>query len=168
MRRAMGEEEAIVRDSLNAVDRDLYERFCSGKSLAVVDDDEGPIMVLVDEEVFGLPEELLYDAYGGLPIGRLTEDGFAFELQGAVIFARETRKQTVTVQELASHHFLYGKDVFGENILGFDPTLKTGEHCIVTNPRHEAIGIGLVVGRFKGNRPAVQSIHDLGSYLRDQ
>lgn len=163
MRPATAEEEAIVRESLEAVDRGLYQRFLSGKRLCMV----GKNVVLADPGLLDLPAELLEGASGGLLVGAL-DDGFALHLQGSVIFARETRNQTVTVIEKSARLFLYGRNILAGSILAFDPRLNPGDHCVVTNPRHEALGIGLVVGRFKGSGEAVHPVHDLGSYLRDQ
>ncbi len=167
MRRATQEEEAVVRQHLEAVEKTLFRRFMGDRRLACVDREDHIDLVLVDKAIFDLPAEILDGAEGGLKIGTLDE-GFMFDLQGAVIFARETRAQTVTVHEKVAHLFLYGRDVLSQSVLAFDKTLHAGDHCIVTNPRHEALGIGLVVGRFKGSGRAVEPVHDLGSYLRDQ
>jgi ribosome biogenesis protein Nip4 len=79
-----------------------------------------------------------------------------------------TRRQTVRVSEQATRVFLYGKPILGDSVKSFDPRLNPGDVCIVSNPRWEAIGLGEVMGRFKGDRPAVRAVHDLGTYLRDQ
>lgn len=164
MRPATQEEEAAVRASLEAVERGLYERFLSGKRLCIL---AGGEVVLADPALLRLPAALLEGATGGLRVGQLG-DGFALHLQGSVIFARETRNQTVTVIEKSARLFLYGRNILAGSILAFDPHLNPGDHCVVTNPRHEALGIGRVVGRFKGSGEAVHPVHDLGSYLRDQ
>ncbi len=168
MRRATQEEEGVVREMLEAIEKTLFRRFMGDRRLVCVDREDSVDVVLVDKAFFTLPEEVREGSEGGLRIGTLQEEGFAFDLQGAVIFARETRRQTITVHEKVAHLFLYGRDVLSQSILAFDKSLKAGDHCIVLNPRHEALGIGLVVGRFKGSGRAVEPVHDLGSYLRDQ
>ncbi len=167
MRRLTPEERSIIEDSLNAMDRGLFKKFLSGKVLAAIDGATTTI-VLVDEAVLGLGPDFTDGGTGGLPVGTMDEDGFALDLQGAAILARETRKQTITVTEKSARLFIYGRDVLAESILNFDPRLNEGDHCVVLNPRHEALGIGMVVGRFKGRGRAVVPLHDLGSYLRDQ
>ncbi len=167
MRRATQEEEAALRENLEAVEKTLFRRFMGDRRLAAIDRSDHVELALVDKAFFDLPAEIREGAEGGLKIGTLDE-GFAFDLQGAAIFARETRRQTVTVHEKVAHLFLYSRDVLSQSILAFDKTLKPGDHCIVLNPRHEALGIGIVVGRFKGSGRAVEPVHDLGSYLRDQ
>ncbi len=167
MRRLSPEEHSIIEDSLNAIDRGLFKKFLSGKALGAIDGATTAI-VLVDEAVLALGPDLTDGASGGLPVGTMDEDGFALDLQGAAILARETRRQTITVTEKSARLFIYGRDVLAESILNFDPRLNENDHCIVLNPRHEALGIGLVVGRFKGRGRAVAALHDLGSYLRDQ
>ncbi len=168
MRRATQEEEAAVRNNLEGVEKTLFRRFMGDRRLAAVDRENHVDIVLVDKAFFDLPAEVREGSEGGLLIGSI-DDGFAMDLQGAIIFARETRAQTVTVHEKVAHLFLYGRDVLSQSILAFDKTLNSGDHCIVTNPRHEALGIGLVVGRFKGSGGrAVEPVRDLGSYLRDQ
>ncbi len=166
IRRASQEEEAMVRESLEAIEKTLYRRFLGDRRLGIVDGKRTEV-VLIDATVFSLPAELREGAMGGLRVG-IIDDGFAFDLQGAIIYARETRRQTVTVTEKAARLFLYSRDILSESVIGFDKSLKYGEHCIVTNPRHEALGIGRVVGRFKGSGRAVEAAHDLGSYLRDE
>lgn len=221
IRRATQEETAIVRGSLEAVQRGLFAGFLSGKVLGIVEHDEAPpepstsagangsgaetrargstadagaagstadagarpsadaaasgspargrprAVVLVDGGVLAMPEALRQGATGGLQVGVLA-DGFALDLQGAVVMARETRRQAIRVNEKATRLFLYGRDILGTSILEFDPSLQRGDHCIVTNPRREALGIGRVVGNFKAPRSAVEAVHDLGSYLRDE
>lgn len=159
----------MVRESMESIEKTLYRRFLGDRRLAIVEDGPGPRkVVLASAELLRLPHDLLEDGYGGLPIGQMDANGFALDLQGAVVYSRETRKQTVTVTEKAARLFLYSRDILAESVLGFDASLKYGEHCIVTNPRHEALGIGKVVGRFKGGGRSVEAIHDLGSYLRDE
>lgn len=148
----------------------LSDRVTGRLRLADVERDGVHFACLVTPEVLALPPELLAGAEGGgLPLGVLEEDAFHLDLQGAVVAARHSKRQTVRVTEHAARLFLYGRNVLGESIDWADPGLERGDACIVCNPRGEAMGIGMVVGSLSGGRgESIKPVHDLGSYLRDQ
>lgn len=169
MRLATDAEEAACRGFLEAVEEGLAEKVIGIHRLAAVERDGVTFCVMVTPAVAQLPNELIVDASAsGLPIGTLERGEFHLDLQGAVLMARHTRKQTVRVTEHASRLFLYGRNILGDSVEYHDPELEQDDACIVTNPRGEAVGIGVVVGSFKGSREAVRPVHDLGTYLRDQ
>lgn len=169
IRDATGAEAQDVVGFFDAIERGLADEVLGDLELAVVERDGERVAVLVAPEVLGLDEALLTDAdHGGLRIGTLEDDGFRLDLQGAIRMAPHTRRLAVRVNEKATRLWLYGRDVLGDSVLAFDKRLRTGDACIVCNTRWEAIGIGEVVGRFKGGQPAVRPLHDLGAYLRDQ
>lgn len=169
MRQPTYDEETEVLSFFEAAEKGLARRVLGDRALAVHDAEDGRIVSLVPRDLWDRPEELWgLAAGGGLPIGVLDDDGFGLDLQGAVVWARETRKQTVRCSEQATRMFLYGKDVLGDSIEEHDRDLGLDDACVVTNVRGEGIGIGQVVGRFKGPSSAVRSLHDLGAYLRDQ
>lgn len=135
----------------------------------IVERDDEHVVCAASIDVVDLPIEVLQGAdHIGLRIGTLEDDGFRMDIQAAVLLAGASRSQTVRVSEHASRLFLYGKDVLGSSVVSWSRSIRTGDACIVVNPRWEALGIGEVVGPFKGKGPAVQSLHDLGTYLRDQ
>ncbi len=173
-----GFEEAAVRSFLDGVEDHLDDKLIGKLELVVEesDDPDGPgerVVCLASPDLLKLPLELLLDAaHAGLPIGELEQDNtdtwFTLDLQGATLLAARTRSQTIRVKERSAHLFLYGRDILGDSVLWYDGRLKPGDACVVCSPRGEALGIGAVVGRFKGQRSAVRPIHDLGSYLRDE
>lgn len=135
----------------------------------IVDRDDERVVCAASMDLAELPIEVLQDAdHIGLRVGTMEDDGFRMDLQAAVLLAGESRNQTVRVSEHASRLFLYGKDVLGSSVVSWSRGMRNGDACIVVNPRWEALGIGEIVGPFKGKGPAVRPLHDLGTYLRDQ
>jgi ribosome biogenesis protein Nip4 len=162
------DEEQAVLGFFEGLETGLSARVAGRHAIAVVERDGVPFACLVTPEVLSLPESLRGDAHtAGLVIGTL-EDGFHLDLQGAVLSAGHSKSQTVRLTEHAARLFLYGRNVLGDSVIWGDRGLDKGDACIVCNARGEAIGLGLVVGNFKGSREAVKPIHDLGTYLRDQ
>ena len=169
MREANAEEGEAVTDFFEGMEPGLYDRVVHGHRLAVVERDGIPFVVLATDMALRLPAPVLEGAdAGGLPIGTLEGGSFHLDLQGAVLAARHTKSQCVRVTEQASRLFLYGRNILGISIEQHDPSLERGDACIVTNPRGEALGLGVVVGSLKGPREAVRPVVDLGTYLRDQ
>lgn len=168
MRQPTYDEETVVLGFFEAAQKGLAKKVQGGRDLAILDHEDGRIVTLVHPHVWTLPEDLWSDADGGLRIGTLEEDGFALDLQGAVRWAAQTDKQTVRVSEKATRLWLYGRNILGISVERYSHGLGRGDGCIVVNPRGEALGIGQVVGGFKGKGEAVEAVHDLGQYLRDQ
>lgn len=163
------DEERAVVAFFEAWDVGLFPRLLGNRMLAIVEWGGGRFAVLASQALLALPEPIRAQASGaGLAIGVLTEGVFQLDLQGAVEAARHTRERLVRVNLQASKAFLYGKPVLGDSVLGHDQSLKQGSWCVVVDARWEALGIGTVVGNFKGPREAVMAVHDLGTYLRDQ
>ena len=169
MRPASPEEEEAVLGFFEGMDPSVFGRVAGAHRLAVVERDGVPFVVLATDLALRLPQALLdgVDA-AGLPIGTLEDGEFHLDLQGAVLAARHTKSQQVRVNEHAARLFLYGRNILASSVEQADPTLEKGDACIVTNPRGEAVGIGVVVGSLKGMREAVRPVMDLGTYLRDQ
>ncbi|MCA1819197.1 MAG: hypothetical protein LC620_03965 [Halobacteriales archaeon] len=169
MRPASPDEESAVVEFFEAMDEGVYDRIAAGHRLAVVERDDTPFVALATDMALRLPPAILegVDA-AGLPIGTLEDGTFHLDLQGAVLASRYTKAQTVRLTEHAARLFLYGRNALGSSIEQHDPSLERGDACIVTNPRGEAVGIGVVVGSLKGTREAVRPVIDLGTYLRDQ
>lgn len=169
MRRPTFDEETTVLGFFEAMEKGLAAKVAGLNDLAVVEREGNVFVCLVGSSLHGLPAALLEGAdAAGLPIGTLEGGAFHLDLQGAVLLARKTERQTVRVTEHAARLFLYGRNVLGDSIDRHDPRLERDDACIVTNPRGEAMGIGVVVGPFKGGREAVKPVLDLGTYLRDQ
>lgn len=167
--RADPADAEAARAFFDGLDAGLAARVVGRHGLAVVERDGARWACLATRELLALPKELLAGAEaGGLPLGTLDDNAFRIDLQGGFLAARHTRNQTVRVNEHASQLFLYGRNVLGDSVEWHDGTLEKGDACIVTNPRGEGIGIGRVVGSFKGTRAAVSPLHDLGAYLRDE
>lgn len=170
MRAAEAAEAAAVQAFFDGLQAGLWERVRGEAALAVVERDGVLWATLCAPGLLQLPEALQAEALAaGLPIGTL-EEGFNLDLQGALEagLAGAVRRQAVRVNEKASRLFLYHRDILGDSVLEYDPRLQQGDHCLVLNPRREVMGIGQVVGRFKGKTSAVRAIHDLGAYLREQ
>jgi ribosome biogenesis protein Nip4 len=169
IRKATPEEEAAVLGFFDAMEDGLARSMAHGLKVAVSERDGNTFAVLVPQDVLGLPGELLDRAEaGGLAIGTLEDGAFHLDLPGAVLAAPHTRAQTVRVTEHAARLFVYGRKILAESVTHHDHRLQKGDACIVANPRNEALGIGTVVGSFKGKGEAVVPLHDLGTYLRDQ
>lgn len=169
MRLATVAEENALLGFLNAMEEGLADRVVGDGALGVVERDGIRFMVVTSQRVAGLPDTLLADALSvGLPLGVLEGDGFQLDLQGAMRVANCTKAQTLRVTEQSAQLFLYGRNVLGDSILWHEPSLRRGDACIVCNGRGEALGLGVVVGPFKGPRQAVRPVQDLGTYLRDQ
>jgi hypothetical protein len=169
MRPATPEEQDAIGQAFEAIERGLWAKVAGSQEPAVAVRDGIAFATLAPRELLDLPAALLEGAEaGGLPIGTLEDGSFHLDLQGAVLASRHTRAQTVRVAEHAAQLFLYGRNILGDSVLFHDPRLQRGDACIVANPRGEAVGIGVVVGSFKGRREAVKPVHDLGAYLRDQ
>ena len=169
MRHAMAEERDAVEQAFESIEGGLWAKVAGTQELAVAERDGVPFAVLAPAELMALPAALLDGTEaGGLPLGTLEDGEFHLDLQGAVLASRHTKAQTVRVSEHAARLFLYGRNVLGDSVLFHDPHLDRGDACIVANPRGEAVGIGVIVGSFKGHREAVKPVHDLGAYLRDQ
>lgn len=170
MRGATPDEETDVLAFYEGMEEGLSQRVAGRHALALVERDGIPFANLVTPEVLSLPAGLLDGAEGGgLPLGVLEGNQFHLDLQGAVLAARHSKRQTVRVREHAARLFLYGRNVLGESIEWADPSLQRGDACIVCNARGEAMGIGMIVGSLTGGRgESIKPVHDLGSYLRDQ
>jgi NOL1/NOP2/fmu family ribosome biogenesis protein len=169
MRPATREEADAVVAFFEGVHSGITDKVFAGMEPAIVERDGALLVCLASPESFQLPPELLDGAVAaGLPIGVLEDGVFRLDLQGALLMANFTSNQCVKVNEHAARLFLYSRDVLGDSVLSADPSVKPGDACIVTNVRGEGLGIGEVVGNFKGSKSAVRSVHDLGSYLRDQ
>jgi len=162
-------EGEVVTDFFEAMDGGLFDKVARGHRLGVVERDGITFVVLATDVAMRLPADLRdgSDA-GGLPIGTLEDGTFHLDLQGAVLAAPHTKAQTVRLTEHAARLFLYGRNALASSVEQHDPSLEKGDACIVTNPRGEAVGLGVVVGSFKGPREAVRPVIDLGTYLRDQ
>lgn len=131
--------------------------------------DDEMVVTAATIDLAELPIELIRGAdHIGLRIGTLEDDGFRMDLQAAVLLSTVSREQAVRVSEHAARLFIYGKDILGISVVSYARGLKPGDACIVVNPRWECLGLGRVVGNFKGKGPSVEPIHDLGTYLRDQ
>ncbi len=169
MRAATDAETAATIAFFEAVEPELAGKIIGINRVVVCVREGIAFACLASPDVLALPPELVAAAgAAGLPIGTLEDDGFHLDLQGAVLMARHTKAQTVRVTEHSARLFLYSRNVLGDSIEWRDPELELGDACIVTSPRGEAMGIGIVVGSFKGAREAVRPVHDLGTYLRDQ
>lgn len=169
LRPPMGEERVAVEGFFESLERGLAAKVLQGHELGVVDRDGALFAVLTTHAALSLPGPLVEDCdAAGLAIGSLQEGTFHLDLQGAVLAARHSLRQTVRVTEHAARLFLYGRNILGDSVTHSDDRLERGDACIVTNPRNEAMGLGTVVGRLKGAGEAVRPIHDLGTYLRDQ
>ncbi len=168
VRQPTHDEEQEIMGFFNAAEKGLARKVLGDRGLAI-HDGESRVVSLVPKDLWKQPEDLwALAAGGGLPIGVMDEDGFGLDLQGSIIWARETRAQVVRCSEQATRMFLYSKNILGDSVEGFDRKLTHGDACVVANVRGEGIGLGQVVGKFKGQTEAVAPLHDLGAYLRDQ
>lgn len=170
MIRIMSNEEAkAVAAFFDGWQNGLASEVLAVDELAVVDRDGAQAVVLMSPDLLDLPEDLLASGdHAGLRIGSLEDGHFALDLQGAMLAAAHTRRLVVRVSQKAAQMFAYGKDILGPSVSSFDPRLNAGDACVVCDPRWEAVGIGEVMGSFKGKGAVVAAVHDVGAYLRDQ
>lgn len=169
IRTATPDETGAVQEGLDAIHEGLADAILAGDLLLIVDRDGVQAVTAMAPAMLGLDEALWQDAdHAGLRLGTLEDGAFQLDLQGAVLAASQTKRQTVRVIERAARLWVYGRDIIGESVLWGDPTLKRGAICILCNPRGEGLGLGKVVARLKGPRTVVENILDLGTYLRDQ
>lgn len=145
--------------------QDLFE----DSDIWIVEDDSMSVVAIASMDLAGLPDEVVAAGdHIGLRIGTLEGADFHLDLQGARMLASVSRKMSVRVNEQAARMWQYGKDILGDSVLWWPPSIGIGDACIVVNARWESIGIGEVIGKGKGERPVVSPLHDLGTYLRDQ
>jgi len=78
-------------------------------------------------------------------------------LEFAFKIAKHAKKNLITVNEIGEKLFLYGRDVFKENIIKGD--LKKGKK-LVLNSHNECLGIGFWDGKI------LRNIRDRGMFLR--
>jgi ribosome biogenesis protein Nip4 len=169
IRNATHDEATEVLAFYEGMETGLSARIGGNHDLIITERDGIPFASMATHQLMMLPQELLHGAVAaGLPLGVLDDGRFHLDLQGAYLASRHSKAQTLRVTEHAARLFLYGRNVLAESILWADPSLDKGDACIVCNPRGEAMGIGTVVGSFKGKGEAVHPVHDLGTYLRDQ
>ncbi|HEX2065996.1 MAG TPA: hypothetical protein VHI93_04205, partial [Candidatus Thermoplasmatota archaeon] len=95
MRRpTLAEEEAVV-GFFEAMEKGLAGKVVGLHDLAVVEREGHRFVCLVGSSLHGLPADLLAGAdAAGLPIGTLEGGAFHLDLQGAVLLARKTERQT--------------------------------------------------------------------------
>ena len=169
MRAVTFDEETAVLGFLEAMEKGLSSKVVGTSTLGVVERDHIQFAVLASPAAASLPAALLEGATAvGLPIGVLEDGEFHLDVQGAILVALHPKAQTIRVTEQAARLFLYGRNILGDSVLWHDHGLSRGDACIVCNARGEALGLGSVVGSFKGPREAVHPVQDLGTYLRDQ
>ena len=169
IRNTTHDEATEVLAFFEGMETGLSARIGGEYDLIVVQRDGIPFAAMATHQLLQLPKEVIAGAHtAGLPLGVLEDGSFHLDLQGAVLAARHSKAQTIRVTEHAARLFLYGRNVLSESVDWADPKLDKGDACIVCNPRGEAMGIGVVVGNFKGTGEAVRPVHDLGTYLRDQ
>jgi NOL1/NOP2/fmu family ribosome biogenesis protein len=163
------DDETAVLGFFEAMEKGLAKKVVGDATLGLVERDGIRFAVLASPQLAALPPALLDGCEAaGLPIGVVEDDGFHLDLQGAALVAVHTKAQTIRVSEQSARLFLYGRNVLGDSILWHDAALQRGDACIVCNGRGESLGLGVVVGSFKGPRHAVKPVQDLGTYLRDQ
>ncbi len=146
----------------------MLDRWVPGLAEAFVEDhvlrEKDGIVYLAAADIEDLPE-VLQDGIPGMPVAHHNE-GPELLLAGAARVANMTDARTVKVNEKAAELFCYGKRVLGDSVQSA-PRLGIGERCIISHAG-DVLGLGVVVGKFKGNYPAVVPLHDIGEYLRDQ
>lgn len=170
IRLATASETHTILGAFESIEEGLSHELWADVEFLLKEEEHYQVVLAASPDLADLPAELIVDAdHAGLRIGTLHKDGnFALDLQGAIDIPQFTRSQCIKVNDLAAKSFLYGKHVLGQSIHNFDPRLNPGATCIVVNARWETLGLGTVVGRFKGPNPAIEPIIDLGIYLREE
>jgi len=169
----------IATDSESRTVFGFFEEVAPGSTKELFDDsdvwivdqdDGGRVAAIATMDLASLPNDVIATGdHVGLRIGSLEGNDFHLDLQGAVLLASVSRELSVRVNEQAARMWSYGKDILGDSVLWWPKSLRPGDACIVVNARWEAIGIGRIIGRGKGQtRPVVSPVHDIGTYLRDQ
>ncbi len=169
IRAATDEETLDITGFFEGIEHGSSQTLFAEHDFWIVDRDGERTVTAASMDLAELPIEVLAGSdHIGLRIGTLEDDGFRMDLQAAVLLSEVSRRQTVRVNEHAARLFLYGKQILGSSVLSHAQGVRYGDACIVVNPRWEALGIGEVIGPFRGKGPAVDPIYDLGTYLRDQ
>lgn len=95
----------------------------------------------------------------------------SLDLEGAQIFAQNTGKRKIVVNEQAEALVLYGRDVFGESITSHSNDFVENEVVIITNKYGDALGIGRAryhADKIQKKGVTVTNITDRGWYLREE
>jgi len=115
-------------------------------------------------EVF-LPGELMEEVLGnlhllpvyeGIKIGELVKGGFRSSLEFGTIIYPAAQKNTIVLDEKLSQLFLYGRDIFKENL----PKGESLGRKLVGSSDGEFLGFAIFNGKLLAN------IIDKGAYLR--
>lgn len=162
MRPLEADETVVVHRALDAWGSGVADAVVGDRELWIDDDNIVRLVARAD-----LPAEIRAACVGGLPIGAL-DDGFVLGLQGAVFVTPHATRGRIRAADKGAAAWLYGRPLMAPQVMSYDYGIRPGDACIVTNARHEALGIGTVVGTFKGTREVVEPVHELGAYLRDE
>ncbi|MEM2759960.1 MAG: PUA domain-containing protein [Nitrososphaerales archaeon] len=124
---------------------------------------------LVNEEVKRLALEH-QPALAGMKMGELKKQ-FWFSIEGASLLAKHSNCRKIMVDEHAEALVLYGRDVFGDSIIGHTNDYDENQVVLITNTHGEVIGIGrarLHAEKIKRTGVTVTNIADRGVYLREE
>lgn len=106
----------------------------------------------------------------GLKLGELRKQ-VSLDLEGAQIFAQHTSKKKIVVTDQAEALVLYGRDVFGQSIIGHSNDFEENEIVLIINKHGDAIGIGRTryhADKIQKQGVTVTNIVDRGWYLREE
>lgn len=167
MRLLNSDEIMVVEDFFNSIEHNLAENVLGEHVLAMGGNYAPDAVCLL---VPGVADQIGFETadHAGLRIGSLNGDHFGIDLQGALIMAPHTLRMRVQVRHKSAQAFLYGKAILGDGVKRHDKKLQPGDHCLVLDGHNDCLGIGEVIGKFKGLAPAIIPVHDLGTYLREQ
>lgn len=104
----------------------------------------------------------------GLPLGELKNNKFMPSIALLDLLSSYTDKKII-INAKGQTMFLYGKDVFGENIKNENDNNNNNVEnglCLVLNEDHEVLGYGELRKGKTGKKTIIKNILDRGDFLR--
>lgn len=171
-RRATNIEESLVKNHIRVEFGNKATQIFFQKKLWIKD---GKIIevFLVHESLNDVMEEINENIYfAGIPIGSLWKNEFQLEIEGSLLILPYTEK----IIKVKTNQFLYGKNIFVENIELIKFNFNKGDYLIIIGKNSLHFGIGKAeigseeIGNVPSNTILIKGLKnkplDRGWYLR--